>query len=389
MIPKCFRVLWVLALFVSAQATETTTLPKLVATLDKNPKASTEILRLERDWIGDITDEDGAVTHLRLEKGQIFMGEVMLLRTAPNGSYCGGDAPVYVKVVPTDGELRSCGTVAAIKKLLGPGQPGIDGWGDGKEMYGSHSWICCGLAAENRLNYISVFALTIFNQRAKDPIRIRSLGISRGELRPAALNDPAEAKLYLSGAEMFAAGEKAKADSRQGYPQPLRDLVKVDEDPNDSDLKKLSAAVQKIRERPDPRLFRQLVQEMHEGTLKIRGLLEDILLNDFGTLKLKPWQAEQEAIAINACIDALPLANDLARGNLVEILLTANGGGKIEIEDKYGGESVEVTRNKDGGHFLTISGSAHTLSVEAAQKELRRRYADARVRQRGGNQDKN
>jgi len=182
-----------------------------------------------------------------------------------------------------------------------------------------------------------------------------------------------ERKLDRYVADMLATEKSEKVEELQRHPKPLRDLIKVAEMPDDSELKHLSAAIQAIRKNPDPRLFKQLVQEMDEGTLKIRSLLNDILLNEQDLLELKPWEAKQEAIAIGSCIDALPLAKNGAGDALVETLLCVYGGGKIEIADQNGGSSIEVAVTKNG-HSLTHGNASHPLSLEDAQKELRRLY---------------
>lgn len=358
----------------SFAATETTSLAQLIAAIERDANVSKDILPLERDWIGDIKDDEGKVERIRLEKGRIIKGEITLLRTTPGG-YVGRDAPVYIKSIPEDKELRGCATVEELKKLLGAGRPSFSGWGGPNGIHSSHSWVCFSPIAENRLTYVNAFAHTSSNeeQRAKGIKQVNQLTIRRAVLRPADPGNPEESKLYLSGADLFAANEAAKATARQRYPQPLRDLIEVRERPNDSDLKHRSAAIQAIRDAPDPRLFAQLIQEIHEGTLQMRSLLNDILLNQHKLLDLKPWSDKEEAIAINACIDALPLAKDRAKDDLVEILLRFYGGGVIDISGENGGTRIEVALTPTG-HTLSLQGSSNRPSLEETQKELRRLY---------------
>jgi len=157
-------------------------------------------------------------------------------------------------------------------------------------------------------------------------------------------------------------------------------LVEIDEHPDDPDLKRLSAAVQAIRETPDPQLFQQLVQELHDPTCSMQTLLEQILFNDRNLLKIKPWNRQKEAIAVKACIGALPLAQKDARQNLIEMVLRLCGGGKIEIEGDDGGNSVEVIQDGDS-HTVTLGGAEKPLPLEEAQKELRRMYSKANAGQ--------
>ncbi|MDB2687204.1 hypothetical protein N9Y42_08320, partial [Mariniblastus sp.] len=177
--------------------------------------------------------------------------------------------------------------------------------------------------------------------------------------------------------ELIAADKKAKEDEIASYPQPLRTLIIADEHPDDSDLKHLSAAVQAIRDNPDPNLFKQLIHEMNDdGTLKMRSLMKYILLNESNVLKLKPWKDQQEAIAINACIDQLPSA-DKARDDLIEIILYACGGGKIEFEGDHGGQSISVTVLENGSQ-KSFGSAANPPPLKAVQQKLRRLYAESK-----------
>jgi hypothetical protein len=221
---------------------------------------------------------------------------------------------------------------------------------------------------------------TSFNeeQRAKGITEVNELIIRRGELRPANPDNLKEREIYVSGADRFTAAEAEKARQRRRYPEPLRAIILADEHPDDPDLKHLSVAIQAIRNNPDPKLFSQIVQEMHEGTLKIRSLLHHILLNEHDLLDLKAWGVREEAIAVGACIDSLPLAKDSARDDLVETLLRVCGGGKIEIEGANGGSRIEVVPTKSG-YQMTFGGAANPLPLAQAQTELRRVYAKSRA----------
>jgi hypothetical protein len=173
--------------------------------------------------------------------------------------------------------------------------------------------------------------------------------------------------------KMQADRKKAEEEAILRYPQPLRDLIIANEHPDDSDLKHLSAAVQKIRAAPDPLLFSQLIQEMHEGTLRMRQLLKHILLNEQSLLGIKPWGNQEKLIAVEACINSLPLAKEDARHDLIEIILHVCGGGKIEVEGENGGTSIEVAITKNG-YTLKQGESTHPLTLKDAQIELHRLY---------------
>ena len=362
-------------------AGETTTLVEMLELAKGDAGVSMGLRPLKHDWVGDITDEEGEIVRMRLEKGRIMRGEIALLRTGPNGRYLGSDAPIYVKSIPTNEKLRSCSTLAELQKLLGAGEGGFSGWGGPKGMHSSHSWVCITTTAENRLTYLDAFAQTSFTkeQKEKGITQINEFTIRRGELRPADPDNPKERGIYLSGADMFAAEEAKKARDRLRFPEPLRTLILADEHPNDSDLKHLSAAIQAIRNDPNPKLFTQLVQEMHEGTLRIRSLLKHILLNERSLSNLKGWGAKEEAIAVGACIDSLPLAKDRAKDKLIEILLRVCGGGKIEIEAGTRGSRIEVNPTKNG-YQVIYGGASDPLPLEEVQKELRRLYKKSRAK---------
>ena len=197
----------------------------------------------------------------------------------------------------------------------------------------------------------------------------------------AEIRDTAQEKvkeLELHAANMLATEKKDDEDELQSYPQPLRDLIKADRHPDDSDLSHLSAAVQVIRQDPDPELFKQLILELDDGTLRMRSLLTQTLLNDHDLLDLKPWGAPERAVAINSCIESLPLARKKGtESDLVQILLRVFGGGKISIEGRNGPTSIEVLVSKHG-YSVRSGGASIALSMEEAQKELRRLYANSK-----------
>lgn len=181
---------------------------------------------------------------------------------------------------------------------------------------------------------------------------------------------------------MLVLEKKEEEEAMQRYPQPLRDSMIADEHPDDPDLKHLSAAVQAIRDAPDPKLFAQLVQELDDGTLKIHSLLNHILLNAYNSLDLQDWGVQEEAVAVGACIDSLPLAEDSSVDVLIETLLRVCGGGKIEIEGTNGGRRIEIVLTLSG-YQTTFGGASTPLSMELAQRELRSLYEKSRAGKSG------
>lgn len=351
---------------------ETTSLPKMQAKIADEPTATLKSTYLERDWIGDIRDGQGGITHLRLEKGSIRDGKIFLMRTSPEGGYVGTEAPEYLEKIPTNAKFEKIKTVDGLVRILGKGEPGFDGEPSDEGSYSFYSWVVFGRESDSELIYLYVDAST-FLPRGKSGNAselVKNLEISRGVLRPADPSSREESDKYLTGKKIYEMQERDNAAAREAYPQPLRNLIEVRDQPG-SDLGRLTTAINAIRSDPDPLLFRQLAAEIHEGTVRMRMLLEKILLDNLPYLKAKPWDKKKKEIAVLACIDALPDVEARAQINLVVIILSASGGGKIEIEGKDGTRSVEV-RNTESGHSYTLSAASDPLSMSDGQVELKR-----------------
>jgi len=363
---------------------QTTTLEAMLEMVKADAKASMEIRELERDWIGELTNEEGEVQHLRLEKGMIREGEITLLRIMPNRVFVGSDAPVRIASAPSIEQLKACDTVAKLKELLGRGMPGFDGWGGPEGMHSSHSWVCFSPLPNQRLAYLKVFAHTSFNeeQRKLGITQVNEIKVISGVLRPENPGDPNEMATYLTGEALFQKEEAEKFKELERFPQPLRDLLTVDEHPMDPDLKHLSAAVQKIRDHPDPKLMAQLVGHMHEDAVRFQMLLGYILFNEHGILKLKPWEGKKEEIAVKACIDSLPQADEDSVEELIAILLQVSGGGTIQVSHHDDSRRIEVTLRKDGGVTKRYGGASDPIPLQDVQVELLRLYRQSREKQR-------
>jgi len=180
--------------------------------------------------------------------------------------------------------------------------------------------------------------------------------------------------------QMLEIERQEKHDALERHPEPLRSLIKVMERVDDPHLASRSEAINAIRKNPDPELFRQLVQEMHEGTARIKGLFRDILLGGGSHLELKPWGAREEAIAINACIDSVTLAKNWE--DLVGMILRVCGGGRIEMEVNGDTRMIEVIA-RDHGYSTTYGGATAPLPLDEAKDELRRLYRESRAGRNG------
>ena len=359
---------WILVTtFPHSASAQKTTLKKLIALAageDKDLKGSSKFERLESEWIGDVTGSDGQVTKLRLEYGKIMNGNVQLARMF-NDRYLGSDAPIYIEKLPKGKELKKLKTVKELEVHFGQSRGFSSGWGSDERMHYSVGWTFITREEPSRLRYLSVFALVsrAGKPKADAQVDIDELSFSEGILRPADPESKAEEIEYPSGEALFVAEEEKKKKEREKYPLPLRNLIEADEHPNDSDLAHYRRHLNAIRENPDPKLFRQLLAVIDEGTLARRGNLEAILVDSWHDLD--PWKPDHRKLAIKACIEGIPLVKESARSGLMVILLKANGGGTIE----FGTKRIEVTIKENGSSERHGSASG-TVSLEETQRQL-------------------
>lgn len=346
-----------------------TTLKKLIshaAAGEKAPESSRKFTRLESEWVGDVVSRDGQVTKMRLEYGVVSAGKVQLVRMF-NDVYAGSDGPLYIASLPKGKELESFKTAKELKAHFGDSQGFASGWGSEGRTHWTMGWTYITPVPDkaNRLRYLTVFASVsqAGGPKSDAPIDIDKISYSEGILRPADSESKAEKIEFPTGEAIFAAEEKLKNDKRQQYPMPLRKLIEASEHPDDSDLVHYRKHLNSIRKNPDPKLFRQLLAVIDEGTLARRGNLEAILVDSWHDLD--PWKPDKRKRAIKVCIDGIPLVKESARSDLMVILLKANGGGVIE----FGKTRLEVTVTEGGGsqRHGSIRG---TVSMEETQRQL-------------------
>lgn len=205
---------------------------------------------------------------------------------------------------------------------------------------------------------------------------IRSL---EGKLKVIDLDDVDESKVkeledYVR--QMLEIERQEKSDALLRHPEPLRRLIKVIQRVDEPDLPTRSEAINAIRKNPDPELFRQLVQEMNEGTARVKVMFGDILLGEASHLDVKPWGAKEEAVAIHTCIDSVALAKNWE--DLVGTILRVCGGGKIEMEVNGKTRRIEVVP-RENGYSTIFGGASHPLPLDKAKDELRRLYKESRA----------
>ena len=353
---------------------ETTNIAKLLEHRAKNPKGSVERLPLQPEWVGDITVADGTIKKLRLEFGGISKGEIVLYRIW-NDRFAVVDAPRYIKKLPHPEDLAGIKSEAELESHFGPSKAFTTGWGDQDRMHWTVDWIYFARESEKQLRYMRVFG-SVSRASGATRVDVDRLRVSHGLLRQADPDSLVELREYPTAEALFLADEARKLKVRNAFPLPLRKLLEADDHPDDSDLVHYSNHLNAIRQNPDPKLFEQLISEMHERTLSMEGHLERILCGLWppampdqpGLVRLDPWQREQRTIAIKACIAAIPMAKDnRSVAKLAEILLRMDGGGTITVSnrDGTGGERIEVRMNG-----LTSGSSDRNPTRKETQTEL-------------------
>ena len=234
------------------------------------------------------------------------------------------------------------------------------------------------------MRYLSILAHVSSSGREK-PADIDILKVTEGFFQPANPNSDVERKEFKTGEELQAEYQARRAKARAKYPLPLRSLVEAKERPDDSDLLAYKRALNEVRRNPEPELFWQFAEWIHEGTREIEGMLEHILFDDF--LQLEKWDESPRKIALRALADALPRAKtNLDLDQLVALLLQARGGGqlKMAVAGTAGVLDVEAQRSPDGSGYSFVTGSQNISSqnlARAAQQcheALKERYPELR-----------
>lgn len=350
-----------------------TSLKELMELCKKGPMASSELLPLRRDWIGDVK-RGKEVMKLRLTHAGAIDGEIRLYRMQRN-TVLAREMPLLVKSLPSIDDVNACETVKQLEVFFGKSKAHTSSWGSfDNRMHWTVAWTFFTRKSDQQLRYMSVFGQV---SRANDQqqVDVDSIRVAHGYLRPADPNSADELKEYPTGETLYLEEESRKEIARRRYPSPLRELIEADEHPNDPDLKVYTEYLTRIRQHPDPKLLQQLIAEMHDGTLQMQSLLRHILVGgrifEVTPIKLLPWRAKQREVAINTCVNAMPLADDdNTVSELVEILLgMSETGGTIIVSGRDGTSAAKVTVNATGYIYDT---SPKRPSLQETQAELRR-----------------
>jgi len=239
----------------------------------------------------------------------------------------GGETPAFMRNLPNVESVAKATNLAMLTNLLGPPHGPSCAWGFNDTMHSTAGWTCFTREATNRLRFLGVSA-SLSSTRHATTGQVDRLHVTEGYFRPANPRSRDEFAKYKTGEDDFAEYERKKAEARTKFPQALRSFVEARETPDDPDLKAYKRALISVRAKPDPALFRQLVEAMHEDTVTFQGYLEDILFDS--SLKIMPWESKQNKIAVRALAEAVPYAKSkYALQDTLILFLRTQGGGEL------------------------------------------------------------
>ena len=379
----------------SATSLPKTNLLTFLGALDKGQLQVGTKFVLEPEWVGTVQrvylyDEQHVsrdpspwpirFSHLVVHDGRggrIIRGRMTDRGTL--GSYLGSEGPLFTNALPPAQTVSEAKDLGDLQKLLGAQDGFSDGWGDGRRLHWTESWVRFTRDGSERLRYLYVFAMAS-GEKSGERAHIDLLDVREGFFRPA---DPASAEERLqfkTGAELFTGWNADRARAREKYPQPLRALVAARETPDDSDLIAYKRALNEIRKNPSPELFRQFTEWVDEGTREIHGMLEAVLFGSF--FKLEPWDERQRTVALRTLTEALPnVKTPSALTDLLVLLLQARGGGalKLDIPGTTATVDIKADRFADGTHG---SYSYNSKNITPENLAIVARYCQTVLRQR-------
>lgn len=313
-----------------------------------------EATRLSPEWVGTIRGGDEE-DHLRLtyagrdakREAPEAAGGVWVARMRENGSYLGSDRAEFHDKLPTAEELHAVKSLPRLIALLGKrGGLGIDGWDDAEGYHWIETWICFTTTGKDTLRWVAVSASVSSKSQDKqvkpEQTHIDELKVREGTLRPATPGLAAEEELFKSADQLHEMEERAKEEARAGIPQPLRELVAADEEPDDPDLKIFAAAINKVRKNPDAEIFRQMAA--YDDTNRGFSYLAFVLLDRIPGVE--KWSPENRAKGLLFAVNALEATPDEDKlQSMSATILEAIGGGKLEIAKPKMDLEVTVREN--------------------------------------------
>lgn len=355
-------ILVVAILLTGRLAAESLDLLKIIRQEDQSKPIETG--RLSPEWVGTVRGGDEEDLNLRLthagrevkKEGKETKVTLWAARMRENGSYVGSDYAVFHAKLPTKEELRSAKRLSQLISLLGKEENLIiDGWEDKERRNWNEWWICFTTDDKGKnLRWLAVSASVSAKLENKKPTpeltRVDEITIREGILHPATPGLAPEEDLFKNADQLHEMEERAKQAERAKIPQPLRDLVAADEEPDDSDLKIFAAAISKVRKNPEAEIFKQMAAYDDSGMGF--SYLAYVLLDQIPGVER--WTPENRSKALHLTVDALASAPDGEKLQAMSaVLLEAMGGGKLEIAEPEMDLEIKL---REGSKSMSYSG---------------------------------
>ena len=250
---------------------------------------------------------------------------------------------------------------------------------------GTRSWVFVTQESTNELRYLGVLARPSQPPR-RDGENIEMLQITEGSLRPATANSVIELEMFKTGTRLEEEYQAQLDQSRQVYPFPLRALVAAQQAPGDSHLIHYREALNEVRRKPSPELFKQFAQWLHERSRMISVMLDTLIFdNEYSSLQLDKWQEPQRKIAIKALVEALPdVKTSIELNNLIVLIFRARGGGDLKLEIPGTNAAIDITaETSPEGKIIRNRIASRNISAEyleaagrKCREALKEKYTD-------------
>ena len=248
----------------------------------------------------------------------------------------------YQKSLPTVEKLKAVKSLDELRTLVG----------DPDSMdHGSVFWSLFTMEGENRLRALSIVA----QDPTWGPDYNYELNLVReGIFGRANVLSANEIKEFKTGDELLKEMEAKTAERIATFPEPLRSIMKLEEDWKDREEAGYRSALNEFRMRPTAELMNAFAASIDDGTRQTAGIVDDYFFD--ARDKLKPWDEGNRLAAARYLARALPHAkNGLALLELLEIAVELQGGGRFEVSQN-GAKVVafEVKRTPGGGRWKSI-----------------------------------
>ncbi len=368
--PVKFALMWVLLLATAAvafyqwrrvePAYPKGDLIKFLALQQTQPLLAGEVRRLDPEWIGTVkrvhlkdslgiyqTDEPDNLRFSRLFSQLVWHNKrlaehVVIGRIGEIGGYSERDIARFTNCLPATKTVAKFTTLSELESAFGPNQRRfVDGWGGPDGLHTTAGWTFFTKESADRLRFMDVFAHLSHARGAKDS-SIDIIEIREGILRPANPDSVTERQQFKTADELENIRRAKRAAERAKYPQPLRSVIEARERPDDHSLIAYARALNQIRQAPDPMLFQQIVERVHEDTVTFGGYLRDILLEPTA-IESEPWNSILRQKALRATVDSLDKSKTrMALDDVLMTVLAAQGGGEMRLDVPSAGASIKL-----------------------------------------------